>query len=81
LVRIASLFEGTGVDPADLSKPLRQDDELKDALSDAEDALSNAIDDAVDRDFGLTSIVETYVAPWTRADNPSSTWHGSGSGG
>jgi hypothetical protein len=81
LVRIASLFEGTGVDPADLSKPLRQDSRLETALGDAEDALSNAIDAAVERDFGLTSIVKTYVVPWTRADNPSSTWHGSGSGG
>jgi hypothetical protein len=81
LVRIASLFEGTGVDPADLSKPLRQNSDLETDLGKAEDALSNAIDDAVERDFGLTSIVKTYVVPWTRADNPSSTWRGSGNGG
>lgn len=81
LVRIASLFKGTGVDPADLSKPLRQNSDLEKDLGKAEDALSNAIDDAVERDFGLTSIVKTYVVPWTRADNPSSTWRGSGNGG
>jgi hypothetical protein len=81
LVRIASLFKGKGVDPADLSKPLLQDRDLETDLGKAEDALSNAIDDAVERDFGLTSIVKTYVVPWTRADNPSSTRHGSGNGG
>jgi hypothetical protein len=60
---------------------LLQDRDLETDLGKAEDALSNAIDDAVERDFGLTSIVKTYVVPWTRADNPSSTWHGSGNGG
>jgi hypothetical protein len=60
---------------------LLQDRDLETDLGKAEDALSNAIDDAVERDFGLTSIVKTYVVPWTRADNPSSTRHGSGNGG